>query len=376
MGPHANDTTVYLAVLENQIGSDLLPIAAALHKASTVSWNQLGPLETPGSEYRFQFKAFCQRYLGGHQRVRTVPKEYFTLKVALEISALHRHVQSARHYLNKAAFKHIREAMGYDLSGSRMQRAKQDANEERFAAKPLSPHEIHRIEKAIYIFQLICRFLPLLKDRAFRKLRLSYMPFWRHFAPWEFFQSMWIAEELELVLPSEVRSVPYGYRGTTQPCLFRLSTLLKQIIKSDDEDDDSMVPDLAVEYKALQRYTVPEAGSRGVWDFPLRDTVLPKMPDAQRDDVYFLGVRELMRAYPGHDPAIACNFIRILDDRSLSSLGLWFGRSFGTSIFWDSDRWGNMRPFSVDQVELAMKGRALVFSRQSSWRPSMLWVGI
>ena len=147
------EVLITTSVLKNQVDLEVLPEAVtALESSYLQPWT------------RERIQEFAHDYLGS----RRVQPPSWTLAEALPLDRLHRHVQS---FAAAFASRALREQLGVD---------ELDA----IPKYPPSPDEIHRIQRALYRFELYCNLFRDPKRTLFEideQMRL----FFYKFSPWE-----------------------------------------------------------------------------------------------------------------------------------------------------------------------------------------------
>ncbi|KAH9905843.1 hypothetical protein F4778DRAFT_727665 [Xylariomycetidae sp. FL2044] len=391
-----SETATCRAVLKTHIGPNL-PIAAALHKASNLPYNHVYPVENPARDYRDKIEDFCDQYLSGRQRACLVPNEYFTLRRAVEISAFHRHIQVASQYVGQSLL------INYPMT-AQLKRSLEAPKKEKVAKrtrKPLSRTETCRLEKAVYIFQLVSRFLPLMygecrSDDTHMDLDPRWATtFWKHFAPWEFHQSFWVADQLgEVIFPRKLISdvtnkqihdpisgAAYSISEAVtdddnfhmRACFYPLHAISQQIQHNEETGREEALIDEVIQkfrvFSSRRRFMAPNP-SEIPWICPFVEIWLPRLPagittaGVEGRKVFSLSIRDMQASFPGHDLAIMANWLRhcLYECERGTYFGQWLT---GTGVFWDAQRWDDPKPFTVEAIERLTRGKVVLRDRTS-----------
>ncbi|KAI0599452.1 hypothetical protein F4775DRAFT_600258 [Biscogniauxia sp. FL1348] len=204
-----NRSYISFLMIRRELGEEALPMAMARYAAATAPWKQ--PFRrsewTREMEKTYEDKivAFCEKHIRRQAGQPLLLQKDSTLSMAHNLLAF------------QSAVAKLSEFYGHSISDAEKYCAGRNADVNTVnpvnnvvAHIPMTRTERMRVEKALYIIELVRHLFPLSANGAMRYAARSnkdriFNRFWRYFAPWENHQVYWLAKWIETSMKSAFR---------------------------------------------------------------------------------------------------------------------------------------------------------------------------
>ncbi|KAI1488677.1 hypothetical protein F5X96DRAFT_684924 [Biscogniauxia mediterranea] len=229
----ANQKYISFSIILRELDAETLPMAMARYAATTAPWKQ--PFRRSEwtrqmqSTYEDKIVAFCEKH------IRRQPAQPLLLQKDSTLAMAHKLLKF------QSAVAKLSEFFGHCIDDPDKYNAGRDVkiNAPNAANKvvdhvPMTRTERMRVEKALYIIELVRHLFPLsingaCKYKARRNSDRIFNRFWRYFAPWESCQVYCLVRWFKISMKSVFRGAYYKrfiYRENVRPHDHRTEALV------------------------------------------------------------------------------------------------------------------------------------------------------